>query len=118
MENPTSKDFSFSISWIRAGFLKMIRWILMARIFTSNLVLFKVSAWSYSVLTCREGFDDYCESNVMDAMDDARHDYVSKTEQKHENTMSEAKKWWYYLLQFPEDVQLATKCIKPKGRRR
>jgi hypothetical protein len=86
-----------------------------ARVFTSNSVLFKVPAWSYSVLTCREGFDDYCESNVTDAMDDARHDYVSKTEQKHENTMPEAKKWRYYLLQFPEDVQLATKCIKPKA---
>jgi hypothetical protein len=82
-----------------------------ARVFTSSSVLFKVPAWSFSVLSSREGFGEYCESNVTDAMDDARHDYVAKTEQKHENTMPEAKKWRYYLLQFPGDVQLATKCI-------
>jgi hypothetical protein len=82
-----------------------------ARVFTSSSVLFKVPAWSYSVLSCREGFAEYCESNVTNAMDDARHEYVAKIDQKHENTMPEAKKWRYYLLQFPGDVQLATKCI-------
>jgi hypothetical protein len=89
----------------------------MAPVFSSSSVLFKVPAWSFSVLAKRDSFDAYCEPYVMNAMDDACHDFkANKTRQKHENTMPAAKKWRYYLLQFPGDVQLATKCINKKAR--
>ena len=84
-----------------------------ARLYSTNSVLFKVPAWSFSVLTCRDDFDADCEANVTNAMDDARHAFFAKTGEILENTMPEGKKWRYYLLQFPSEVQLDTKLINP-----
>jgi hypothetical protein len=73
-----------------------------ARLFGNNKVLLTIPSWDYCPLYNRDEIAHQVDSNVTDAMDDARHAY-------EENKAS--RQWKNLLLEFPAGHVLSSKLI-------
>ena len=73
-----------------------------ARIWNDNAILFRVPAFPYTCLNNRDQMSGGIAENVVNAMDDARHNYA---------TDKERRQWKHLLLQFPVDHEISSKMI-------
>jgi hypothetical protein len=74
-----------------------------ARLFANNQVLLTVPSWDDSPLYNQDETVNQVDSNVTDAMDDARH--------AHEKNKATRRCWNHLLLEFPAGHELSSKLI-------
>jgi len=77
-----------------------------ASVWKEDSILVKVPSWAFTALYNRDDINrsGQVEDIVIDAMDDARHEFDSNKANRE---------WRYYLLQFPPGVVLSSKVIYP-----
>ena len=77
-----------------------------ARVFSKNTVLLSIQAWDYTHLHGRDQLANVVSENVLEAIDDAQHDYASQPCDK-----KQARKWKHLYLKFSDEVDLSAKEI-------